>query len=89
MPDYVRSVDFEHAWLPQTPARVSRSHSKISVELRVDRNWAPEMAVARREIDIALVFGSARRPTRRSSTWSRLQSSPLSLISQGDEQSRS
>jgi DNA-binding transcriptional LysR family regulator len=53
------SVDFEHTWLPQAMARFSRSHPRIMVELRVDRNSALEQAVARREVDIALVFGSA------------------------------
>jgi DNA-binding transcriptional LysR family regulator len=51
------SVDFEHTWLPTAMARFSRSHPKILVELRVDRNSALEQSVARREIDIALVFG--------------------------------
>jgi DNA-binding transcriptional LysR family regulator len=51
------SVDFEHTWLPKAMARFSRSHPKIVVELRVDRNSALQQAVARREIDIALVFG--------------------------------
>jgi DNA-binding transcriptional LysR family regulator len=39
-------------------ARFASSHPKIVVELRVDRNSALEQAVARRDIDIALVFGS-------------------------------
>jgi DNA-binding transcriptional LysR family regulator len=53
------SVDFEHTWLPTAMARFSRSHPKILVELRLDRNSALEQSVARREIDIALVFGDA------------------------------
>ena len=52
------SVDFEHTWLPRAMARFALSHPKIVVELRVDRNSALEQAVARRDIDIALVFGS-------------------------------
>ena len=52
------SVDFEHTWLPRAMARFASSHPKIVVELRVDRNSALEQAVARRDIDIALVFGS-------------------------------
>ena len=52
------SVDFEHTWLPKAMARFASSHPKIVVELRVDRNSALEQAVARRDIDIALVFGS-------------------------------
>src|SRR5262245_8418465 len=53
------SVDFEHTWLPRAMARFSRSHPKIVVELRVDRNSALEQAVVRRDLDIALVFGHA------------------------------
>jgi len=52
------SVDFEHTWLPKAMARFASSHPKIVVELRVDRNSALEQAVARRDIDIALVFGT-------------------------------
>jgi DNA-binding transcriptional LysR family regulator len=52
------SVDFEHTWRPKAMARFASSHPKIVVELRVDRNSALEQAVARRDIDIALVFGS-------------------------------
>jgi DNA-binding transcriptional LysR family regulator len=52
------SVDFEHTWLPKAMARFASSHPKIVVELRVDRNSALEQAVARRDIDIALVFGA-------------------------------
>ena len=53
------SVDFEQTWLPKAMARFSRSHPKIVVELRLDRNSALEQAVARRDLDIALVFGNA------------------------------
>lgn len=52
------SVDFEHTWLPKAMARFAASHPKIVVELRVDRNSALEQAVARRDIDIALVLGN-------------------------------
>jgi DNA-binding transcriptional LysR family regulator len=51
------SVDFEHTWLPKAMARFAASHARIVVELRVDRNSALEQAVARRDVDIALVFG--------------------------------
>lgn len=53
------SVDFEHTWLPRAMARFARSHPKIVVELRVDRNSALERAVSRRELDVALVLGNA------------------------------
>jgi DNA-binding transcriptional LysR family regulator len=53
------SVDFEHTWLPRTMARFAQSHPKIVVDLRVDRNSALEHAVARQELDIALVFSGA------------------------------
>jgi DNA-binding transcriptional LysR family regulator len=52
------SVDFEHTWLPRAMARFASSHPKIVVELRVDRNSALEQAVARCDVDIALVLGS-------------------------------
>ena len=52
------SADFEHTWLPTAMARFAASHPKIVVELRVDRNSALEQAVARRDIDIALVLGT-------------------------------
>lgn len=51
------SVDFEHTWLPEALARFSKSHPKIVVELRVDRNSSLEQAVGRKELDIALIFG--------------------------------
>jgi DNA-binding transcriptional LysR family regulator len=53
------SADFEHTWVPKAMARFAESHPKIVVELRVDRNSALQHALARDEIDIALVFGSA------------------------------
>jgi DNA-binding transcriptional LysR family regulator len=53
------SVDFEHTWLPRTMARFAQSHPKIVVDLMVDRNSALEQAVARQELDIALVFSAA------------------------------
>jgi DNA-binding transcriptional LysR family regulator len=55
------SVDFEHTWLPKAMARFAKTHPRIEVELRVDRNTPLEQAVARREIDIALLFGPARQ----------------------------
>jgi DNA-binding transcriptional LysR family regulator len=63
------SVDFEHTWLPRAMADFARTHPNIQVELQVDRNSALERAVAKRDIDIALVFatdttnGSARLGT--------------------------
>jgi DNA-binding transcriptional LysR family regulator len=55
------SIDFEHTWLPQAMARFAKTHPRIEVELRVDRNTALEQAVGRREVDIALLFGAARQ----------------------------
>jgi DNA-binding transcriptional LysR family regulator len=52
------SVDFEHTWLPQAMARFSRSHPKIQVDLRLDRNTALERAVTEGEIDMAVIFGT-------------------------------
>jgi DNA-binding transcriptional LysR family regulator len=54
------SIDFEHTWLPKAMARFAKTHPRIEVELRVDRNAALEQAVGRREIDIALLFGPDR-----------------------------
>lgn len=59
------SVDFEHTWLPMAMARFATTHPRIEVELRVDRNTALEHAVARRELDIALVFGEPSAKDRR------------------------
>jgi DNA-binding transcriptional LysR family regulator len=56
------SVDFEHTWLPKAMARFGKTHPNIVVELRVDRNSALERAVAKREVDIALVFGTDASP---------------------------
>lgn len=56
------SVDFEHTWLPKAMARFGKTHPNIVVELRVDRNSALERAVANRELDIALVFGTDTTP---------------------------
>lgn len=53
------SVDFEHTWLPRAMARFATTHPRIHVELRVDRNSALQQAVAKRELDIALVFDDA------------------------------
>lgn len=50
------SADFEPTWLPRAMARFAKTHPRIEVALRVDRNGALEEAVARREVDIALFF---------------------------------
>jgi DNA-binding transcriptional LysR family regulator len=89
------SVDFEHTWLPRAMARFASSHPKIVVELRVDRNSALEQAVARRDIDIALVFGALEPAdaTRvgtvpmawiaaRDFTWTAVAAPPLLLLEQ-------
>lgn len=52
------SVDFEHTWLPKAMARFGKTHPKIVIELRVDRNSALKRAVEKGELDIALVFGA-------------------------------
>ena len=47
------SVDFEHTWLPKAMARFGKTHPKIVVELRVDRNprwngpWTAENSILR------------------------------------------
>ena len=55
------SVDFEHTWLPKAMARFATTHPRIQVELRVDRNSSLQQAVARRELDIALIFDDVSR----------------------------
>ncbi len=52
------SVDFEHTWLPRAMATFSRTHPRIVVELRVDCNSALERAIAKQELDIALILAS-------------------------------
>ena len=52
------SVDFEHTWLPRAMATFSRTHPRIVVELRVDRNTALERAIAKQELDVALVLAA-------------------------------
>ncbi|MGB6309195.1 MAG: LysR substrate-binding domain-containing protein [Steroidobacteraceae bacterium] len=87
------SVDFEHTLLPQAMARFGKTHPKIVVELRVDRNTALDRAVANGELDIALIFG-ADEPAQRSQLgstsmawiaaasfqWSREAALPLLLL---------
>lgn len=51
------SEDFEHTWLTKATARFIATHPNIGVELRVDRNGALEDAVARGELDLALIIG--------------------------------
>jgi DNA-binding transcriptional LysR family regulator len=50
------SADFEPTWLPRAMARFAKTHPRIEVALRVDRNGVLEEAVDRREVDIALFF---------------------------------
>jgi DNA-binding transcriptional LysR family regulator len=72
------SVDFEHTWLPKAMARFGKTHPKIVVELRVDRNSVLERAVARSELDIALAFGPDTPSDR-----SQLGSTPMAWIGSG------
>jgi DNA-binding transcriptional LysR family regulator len=53
------SADFEHTWLPRAMATFSRTHPRIVVELRVDRNAALERAVGKQELDVALILASS------------------------------
>ena len=75
------SVDFEHTWLPKAMARFGKTHPKIIVELRVDRNSVLERAVARGELDIALAFGPDTPSDR-----SQLGSTPMAWIASGSFQ---
>jgi DNA-binding transcriptional LysR family regulator len=72
------SVDFEHTWLPKAMARFGKTHPKIIVELRVDRNSVLERAVARGELDIALILGPDTP-----SDQSQLGSTPMAWIASG------
>jgi DNA-binding transcriptional LysR family regulator len=72
------SVDFEHTWLPKAMARFGKTHPKIIVELRVDRNSVLERAVARGELDIALIYGPDSPSDR-----SQLGSTPMAWIASG------
>jgi DNA-binding transcriptional LysR family regulator len=72
------SVDFEHTWLPKAMARFGKTHPKIVVELRVDRNSVLERSVARSELDIALAFGPDTPSDR-----SQLGSTPMAWIGSG------
>jgi len=72
------SVDFEHTWLPKAMASFGKTHPKIIVDLRVDRNSVLERAVARGELDIALIFGPDTPSDR-----SQLGSTPMAWIASG------
>jgi DNA-binding transcriptional LysR family regulator len=72
------SVDFEHTWLPKAMARFGKTHPKVVVELRVDRNSALERAVDGGQLDIAVVFG-ADTPADRS----QVGSAPMAWIASG------
>jgi DNA-binding transcriptional LysR family regulator len=53
------SVDFEHTWLPRAMATFSKTHPRIVIELRVDRNSALERAIGKRELDVAMIIASS------------------------------
>lgn len=50
------SADFEHTWLPKAMADFAKTHPNIQIDLLVDRNAALERAIAKQDVDIALVF---------------------------------
>ena len=56
--------DFAESWLPSLLGRFARAHPGVRVEARVDRGAVLAAAVAKGELDLALVWGDMPGPNR-------------------------
>ena len=56
--------DFAESWLPSLLGRFARAHPGVRVEARVDRGAVLAAAVAKGELDLALVWGDLPGPNR-------------------------
>jgi DNA-binding transcriptional LysR family regulator len=56
--------DFAESWLPSLLGRFARAHPAVRVEARVDRGAVLAAAVARGDLDLALVWGDLPGPSR-------------------------
>jgi DNA-binding transcriptional LysR family regulator len=56
--------DFAESWLPSLLGRFARAHPGVRVEARVDRGAVLAAAVAKGELDLALVWGDLPGPHR-------------------------